>query len=434
MKCKEVLQLKRNLVTAAATAGLLFTAFGASANAQENTYTVHPGDSLWKISHLNNVSINQLKQWNHLSSDRIYPNQKLSLTYTVKSGDSLWSLARTYGTTVKDLKNLNGLTSDLIRIGQQLKIPYSKLNTSTSINYNRSSYVVKSGDSLSVIAKRANLSVSQLKSMNQLTTDTIYPGQTLKVSGAQSVAATIKKSAVSTPNAEKSMAVSDAKVVKKVVTANSAETKKTVAKSYQTTTEKPTTSSNSGVSEKQVVTSNSPETNKPEVHPDSAITVKKKIVSDSNAAEKPAVKSYSNVSQQTAAKSDSNASQRAAVSSASNVQAIIDEAKKYIGTPYRWGGNTPAGFDCSGFTKYVFNHFGVSLPRTTADQWNATSPVNSPNIGDLVFFQTYKLGPSHVGIYLGNNKFISAASNGVTISDMTATYWKTRYLGARSVH
>ena len=91
--------MKKNLVTAAATAGLVLTAFGASASAQENTYTVHSGDSLWKISHSSNVSIDKLKEWNHLSSDKIYVNQKLSLAYTVKPGDSLWKLARSFGTT-----------------------------------------------------------------------------------------------------------------------------------------------------------------------------------------------------------------------------------------------------------------------------------------------------------------------------------------------
>jgi peptidoglycan DL-endopeptidase LytE len=116
----------------------------------------------------------------------------------------------------------------------------------------------------------------------------------------------------------------------------------------------------------------------------------------------------------------------------SKAQMVMDEAKKYIGSPYLWGGNTPAGFDCSGYAKYVFEKVGVTIPRTTAAQWSGLKAVNSPNPGDLVFFETYTTGPSHVGIYLGNNKFIQAGSSGVAISDMTTTYWKTRYLGART--
>ncbi|WP_202171426.1 C40 family peptidase, partial [Bacillus sp. USDA818B3_A] len=140
--------------------------------------------------------------------------------------------------------------------------------------------------------------------------------------------------------------------------------------------------------------------------------------SSSTAAQKPAA--------------TTEAAQKPAAASASLVENVIAEAQKYIGTPYKWAGDTPAGFDCSGYTKYVFEKVGISLPRTAATQWDATTSVSSPSVGDLVFFQTYKVGPSHVGIYLGNNKFISAASTGVVISDMTSSYWKTRYLGAKT--
>ncbi|GGH76448.1 cell wall-associated NlpC family hydrolase [Pullulanibacillus pueri] len=117
----------------------------------------------------------------------------------------------------------------------------------------------------------------------------------------------------------------------------------------------------------------------------------------------------------------------------SNVNAIIADAKALIGVPYVYGGTTTKGFDCSGFTQYVFAENGISLPRTAAAQWNGGTKVNSPSKGDLVFFATVNNGPSHVGIYLGNNQFINASSShGVTISDMNNSYWKPRYLGARS--
>ncbi|MEH7549352.1 LysM peptidoglycan-binding domain-containing protein, partial [Neobacillus vireti] len=178
--------MKKNLVTAAATAGLVLTAFGATASAQEPAYTVQPGDSLWKISQSNHVTINQLKEWNALSSDTIYVNQKLSLTYTVKKGDSLWAIARDNGTTVSELKRLNGMTSSFLRAGQQLKV------AETSVS--NSSYTVQKGDSLSVIGARFNVTVPQLKSMNQLTSDTIYAGQTLNVSSNGANTSTVTKS------------------------------------------------------------------------------------------------------------------------------------------------------------------------------------------------------------------------------------------------
>ncbi|HEU5138719.1 MAG TPA: peptidoglycan-binding protein [Bacillales bacterium] len=116
------------------------------------------------------------------------------------------------------------------------------------------------------------------------------------------------------------------------------------------------------------------------------------------------------------------------------VSDIIADAKALIGTPYVWGGDSPSGFDCSGFIHYVFEKNGVNLPRTTAAIWDYADPAGAPERGDLVFFETYTDGPSHVGIYLGNGKFIEAgSSSGVTITDMDYDYWSSRYLGAKTV-
>ncbi|MEH7415251.1 LysM peptidoglycan-binding domain-containing protein [Neobacillus drentensis] len=246
--------MKKQLAAAVATVGILFASFSGTASAHENIYTVKAGDTLWKISQANSISIADLKAWNNLTSDTLYVNQTLSLlaphshdtTYTVQSGDTLWK-----------------------------------------------------------ISIRFNMTVAELKSLNNLTTDTIKVGQVLKVSTA-------------------------------------------------------------------------PET------------------------------------------------------TVSKAQIVINEANKYIGTPYLWGGSTPAGFDCSGYTSYVFAKAGITIPRTAATQWSGLKPVSTPNPGDLVFFETYAPGPTHVGIYLGNNKFIQAGSSGVSIADMTNSYWKPRYLGART--
>ncbi|MGA9286725.1 MAG: peptidoglycan-binding protein [Anaerobacillus sp.] len=111
---------------------------------------------------------------------------------------------------------------------------------------------------------------------------------------------------------------------------------------------------------------------------------------------------------------------------------VVSVAKQYIGVPYVWAGTSPSGFDCSGFLQYVFNKSGDSIPRTVASIWNASDSVSSPSAGDIVFFETYKSGPSHAGIYIGNGQFIHCSSSyGVTISDMDNTYWAPRYLGAK---
>lgn len=116
---------------------------------------------------------------------------------------------------------------------------------------------------------------------------------------------------------------------------------------------------------------------------------------------------------------------------------IISLAQKQLGVPYRFGGSTPAGFDCSGFLYYIFKEVGIVLPRTSSDQYNVGDKIKKSDlqIGDLVFFETYKPGPSHSGIYVGDRKFIHASSNvGITISSVDDPhYWSSRYLGARRI-
>lgn len=113
---------------------------------------------------------------------------------------------------------------------------------------------------------------------------------------------------------------------------------------------------------------------------------------------------------------------------------IIQRAKSLIGSPYRWGGSSPQGFDCSGFIQYLYKEERKTIPRTVSDIWNFSTPIGSPAIGDLVFFETYKAGPSHLGIYIGNDQFIHAGmSNGVEISNLKDNYWRNRYLGAKRV-
>lgn len=119
------------------------------------------------------------------------------------------------------------------------------------------------------------------------------------------------------------------------------------------------------------------------------------------------------------------------------VEKVIQQAKWYMGVPYVWGGTSPSGFDCSGFTHYTLLKNDIIVQRTAALQYNAGSWVsrNSLQPGDLVFFSTYSAGASHVGIYLGNNQFIHASSGAgkVTISDLTGSYYTQHYLGAKRV-
>ena len=115
---------------------------------------------------------------------------------------------------------------------------------------------------------------------------------------------------------------------------------------------------------------------------------------------------------------------------------VIASSMDYIGVPYVFGGTSPYGFDCSGYVQYVFANAGISLPRTADVQYEVGTPISTTDLvsGDLVFFSTYTYGASHVGIYLGENKFIHASSSrGVTIDSLGSSYWSSHYIGARRI-
>jgi len=116
---------------------------------------------------------------------------------------------------------------------------------------------------------------------------------------------------------------------------------------------------------------------------------------------------------------------------------VLEVARMMLGAPYVWGGESPNGADCSGFVQEVYRLAGHRLPRLADAQFEATAevPAEEAQPGDLVFFTTYLPGPSHVGIYLGDNLFVHAPRSGarVRIEDMSDRYWSRRYNGARRI-
>ena len=229
-----------------------------TSNAQ--TYTVVAGDSVWKIAHQFGISMDTLRSLNNIQNNFIYPGQVLKIRiissnnvttptpestpsiptgsqtstqtptnqtsdtiYTVKSGDSLWAIANKHGLSVSQLKSINHLTSDIIYPGQKLntktkassqdtvsssttkpapsQVSTTSSNTSTSTS---KTYTVASGDSLWAIANKHGLSVSQLKNMNGLTSDVIYPGKQLLVSQTSNSSATVNLISLNTTNTNSS--------------------------------------------------------------------------------------------------------------------------------------------------------------------------------------------------------------------------------------
>lgn len=150
------------------------------------TYTVQSGDTLYGISKQFGVSVDELKKINNLTSNTItkgeilkIPSTVTTIDYVVKKGDSLYSIAKRYNTTVKDITRLNNLTSNSLTVGQLLIIAIDDNATSTPTTYK--DYVVKKGDSLYSIANKNNITVDELKKINNLTSNMLSIGQVLKL-------------------------------------------------------------------------------------------------------------------------------------------------------------------------------------------------------------------------------------------------------------
>jgi Cell wall-associated hydrolases (invasion-associated proteins) len=160
---------------------------------------------------------------------------------------------------------------------------------------------------------------------------------------------------------------------------------------------------------------------------DKTITVPKKVVTTTSA------KATNNTdSSQSLSRGFSGGSTVASGSTSS----IVNKAFEFMGAPYVFGASGPRAFDCSGFTAYVYGCFGVSLPHYTVSQSQMGQAVSQANLqpGDLVFFNTAGY-ISHVGIYIGGGQFIHASSGShqITVSDLSGSYYATRYVGARRI-
>jgi cell wall-associated NlpC family hydrolase len=179
--------------------------------------------------------------------------------------------------------------------------------------------------------------------------------------------------------------------------------------------------------------------NKPSAKTSNTSTAAKPKTTSTRTSTATKTKAVSNTAtaSKTSTRTSTTTSSRGTVSqTSSRASAVISTAKNYMGVPYVWGGTTPDGFDCSGFTQYVFGKNGISLPRTAAEQYQVGTSLSKSSLraGDLVFFTTYKAGASHLGIYLGDGNFIHASSSkGVTISSLSNVYYSSHYIGARRI-
>ena len=251
-----------------------------------------------------------------------------------------------------------------------------------------STYIVQKGDTLSKIANTHQVSIEDIKKWNHLTKDMIFVDQKLKVTDQVSV---------------------ETKPTTPTHTVAKGDTLSKIARQYNVTIKdikKWNALENDSIFLGQVL----------------------KISSAANIVEpnpKPSNgQAYAD-----------NLSQVTTKNPTAKGQAIykrtIEVANTLVGTPYLYGGNTAEGLDCSGFIFLSFNEGGLKIARDSSEGYFKGNTINvkNPVAGDLVFFEnTYKEGISHMGIYLGQNKFIHAGTDGVEISDVTYDYWSTRFV------
>ena len=410
--------MKKTIVRAVSTAAFLSTVYAGSAYA--STHTVEKGDSLWKIAKKYQTTVSELKSINNLKSDFLQVDQKLKISaaaaaattekaaskpasttvnaasvYVVKNGDYLGKIAIQFSTTVAELKSTNGLTSDMIYVGQKLKVPgkvevtLPSKNTVTptpAASSATSTYTVVGGDTLSQIGLEHNMSVQELKKLNNLKSDMIYVGQKLKVSGTAAVTPATSKPTTVTP------------VVKPVV--NNGNSSVYIVKSGDTLGK---ISLQYNMTVQEIKTLNGLKSDFLSIGQKLKVSGSKKEVVNTPAA--PAT--------------------------SGNFSAdFINVVKSVMGTPYAWGGSSLNGFDCSGIIYYAANKAGKEIGRTSAEgYYNRTFYVDKPQPGDLVFFEnTYKKGISHVGIYLGGDEFIHAdEKRGISVANLSNPYYKEHF-------
>lgn len=456
-------------------AGLVFIT--GLASAQNKTYTVQQGDTISEIANRHKVRRAELIAVNSLpNSHRLQPGMKLRIParrpeasplappagttyYTVRNGDSDWTLAKKLGTTVAQLRSLNpGVNFAKLPLGVRLAIPAKSASLVAKAAPSKPvaqaakpvvktavrTHKVKTGENDWIIARHAGVTLTALRQANPgVNTERLQIGQVLRVPGG-SMPATVAKN-TSTPKAS---------VPRKITTpyAIVAGSGSTIRRNPSVMADK-ITAVDAGTQVKVLDHSNGwyklrfPKGTEgwmrgDLIKPVSSIVAAK---SKSTSKSKTTVAKSSNTPKRsivasrprtTVAKRGSRPSLAAGPASSD----LIKTAYSQLGTPYKWGSTSRSngGYDCSGFVTYVYKSKGVKLPRTSREMSSAGQKVSTSQLksGDLVFFKTGRSSRiNHVGMYIGNGKFIHSSSGqgGVRIDSVSSGYYSRKLVTARRV-
>ena len=460
----------------------LFLASSASVNA-DTTHHVVKNDTVWDLSQKYGVSIQSIEQLNKINTDTHLIREGQTLTIpttgktaaktatktsqvTVKAGDTLWALAQKYGTTVEKLRQLNGLASDayLIHVGDVIKVD-GQVTTTTTTNAQATSTVSSEASQTSQAAATASSEASQTsqaaatasseasQTSQAASTASSEANQTSQAAATASSEASQTSQATSTASSEASQAASTSQAATPYVAANhvtytvqAGDSLYTIAQKYGVTVDSLRQANTLGATLQvgQSLTVNDPTknpqasvaTSQAEQTPAQTTTTSQATQATQTTQAATTTNQVAQTTSQPAAQTQtSQASQQTQASQAQvatpssySVSALLSYAQTFTGVPYVLGGTTPAGFDCSGFTQYVFNHFGKNIGRTTYQQQYAGTKlaVSSAQPGDLLFWGAYG-SAYHVGIYLGGSSYIAAPEPGESVSVKSFTYYQPSF-------
>ena len=308
----------------------------------------------------------------------------------------------------------------------------------TTANVEAASYTVQKGDTLSKIAKAHNTTTQQLKQWNKLNSDFLYINQKLAIASTVTLATTTKK-------------MEDKKVEVKPTTTYTVvkgDNLTKIAKKYNTTIAlvkqwNKLTSDSLFVGQKltmeeQAATLATPSSTLETNNVTTQSTSSNGQVVKTENKEQPVIKSVTvdeKIAKQLA--SEEEIKENISSETATKYTQIVQLANQSMGIPYKYGGNTIEGFDCSGFVSYIYNEIGINLTRKSSLMYfeQDTTKVKEPVPGDLVFFKnTFIPDISHMGIYIGNNEFIHASSTGIAIGNVTTKYWSERFVAYKRLN